>query len=235
MKAILLAAGVGRRISRNIVTPKSLLKVGDSTILGNTVRMLLRNNIEVAVVVGYMKNQLQSELDGLPITFYYNPFYYITNSCSSLWFAKEFIDTESDIILANADVFWEQPVLDTLLEDKRDIVMLADSSRTRVGDYFFRVKDGIIVGNGINIPVEERSCEYAGIAKIKKNHVPFFKEKVNDFVDGQKHSSWWENVLYESKDIHPVHVRDISQHFWAEVDYIEDYKRILNYLGSHEK
>ena len=233
MKAILLAAGVGRRISRSISTPKSLLKVGDSTILGNTVKMLLKNNIEVAVVVGYMKNQLQSELEGLPITFYYNPFYYITNSCSSLWFAKDFIDSESDIILANADVFWEQSVLDTLLADERDIVMLADTSRTEIGDYFFQTKDGIVVRNGINIPVEDRTCEYAGIAKIKKTHIPYFKKKLDDFVEGLKYNSWWENILYENKDVHPIHIRDISQHFWSEVDFIEDYTRIQNYLNTN--
>jgi len=231
MKAILMAAGVGRRISRDIITPKSLLKVGEDTILGNAVKMLLRNNIDVAVVVGYMKNRLQDELAGLPITFYHNPFYYITNSCSSLWFAKDFIDDSSDIILANADVFWEQPVLDTLLSDDREIVMLADESRTKMGDYFLQVKNGILVAHGISIPEEQRTCEYAGIAKIKKSHVPFFKKKIDDFVEGLKYNSWWENILYDNKDTHPVYIKDISQHFWSEVDYIEDYKRILEYVN----
>lgn len=29
----------------------------------------------------------------------------------------------------------------------------------------------------------------------------------------------------------PVYVEDVSGHFWAEVDYIEDYERILEHRG----
>ena len=45
----------------------------------------------------------------------------------------------------------------------------------------------------------------------------------------QQHSVWWENVLYEMTRERDVYVQDVGGRFWAEVDYIEDYERILEH------
>ena len=50
-------------------------------------------------------------------------------------------------------------------------------------------------------------------------------------ISVQKHSVWWENILYELSKKQNIYVEDIGQRFWAEVDYIEDYERILKYRG----
>lgn len=39
------------------------------------------------------------------------------------------------------------------------------------------------------------------------------------------------NVVYSMTGQQPVYVEDVSGHFWAEVDYIEDYERILEHRG----
>lgn len=90
MKAILMAAGKGSRISRHIgENPKCTLDIGGIPLIRNTVEMLLANDIEVNMVVGYEKEIIYDVLDGLPVKYYYNPFYDVTNSIASLWFAKE--------------------------------------------------------------------------------------------------------------------------------------------------
>ena len=56
MKAIILAGGVGSRISREVNKPKSLLDIGDGMpLLCYTVEMLQRKGIEVSIVLGYKK------------------------------------------------------------------------------------------------------------------------------------------------------------------------------------
>ncbi len=160
MKAILLAAGVGSRLSRKIDRPKSLLEVGDTTIIRHTAEMLLKEGIEIAVVAGYKKDLLYENLKGLDVKFYYNPFFKVTNSMASLWFARDFFDDKNDMILGNADVFWEKNLLDKLTADPRDAVMLSDVSRVKVGDYFFKTVDDRIVLYGKDIPPEERTSEY---------------------------------------------------------------------------
>ena len=58
MRAIIMAAGIGSRISNNVQKPKSTLAVSNSTIIGHTVELLDKNGVEVAVVVGYKKNYI---------------------------------------------------------------------------------------------------------------------------------------------------------------------------------
>ena len=40
---------------------------------------------------------------------------------------------------------------------------------------------------------------------------------------------WWEDVLYSFVGERPIYVEDVAGRFWAEVDFIEDYERILEF------
>ena len=53
MRAVIMAAGMGRRMNNSIEMPKSILPVGETTIIRHTVKMLTDNGISTAVVVGY--------------------------------------------------------------------------------------------------------------------------------------------------------------------------------------
>ena len=232
MKAILLAAGVGSRLSRAVSKPKSVLDVNGEPLIRHTVRMLQRNNIEVAVVVGFMKEKVFEALEGLNVEFYYNPFYKVTNSMGSLWLARDFINPDEDLILGNADVFWDQDVLDLLLADERNAVMLSDESRVDVGDYFFKTENGRILQYGKELTREERDCEYVGIAKLKANFVSCFTDRIEKSVEDELYNMWWENVLYNYSRQYPVYALDVGSCFWGEIDYIEDYQRILDHVNS---
>ena len=227
-----MAAGVGSRISRNIHGPKCTLYVGGEPLIHKTVSMLIRNNIKVAVVLGYENTFIKDALKDLPVEYYYNPFYRVTNSIASLWFARDFMD--EDLILANADVFWEQDILTELLKEKHPITMLADKSRVNKGDYFFNVELDYLVDYGKELTREQRTSEYVGIAKItsENNQLSLFKKHLEEMIDLGQYDLWWENVLYEYLKSMPVYVKDVSDYFWAEIDYISDYKRIKEYIQS---
>lgn len=237
MKAILMAAGVGSRISKTIQKPKSTLPIGDTTIIGHTVKMLTDAGIEVAVVVGYRKKDIFRALEGLPVTYFFSPFYKVTNSMASLWFARSFLKEGQDVILANADVFWEQQILDELLADDHRIVMLGDRSRADQGDYFFQVSsENLLNEYGKNLPEDARDCEYVGIAKLKADFIGTFKDLLEEAVEQEVYELWWENVLYDNAIQYPVYVHDVEGKFWSEVDVIEDYERIKEYvMKSKEK
>lgn len=234
MKAILMAAGVGSRISRAVSKPKSTLDVGGAPLIARTVDMLISHGVDVAVVVGFRNAEVREALEGRDVRFFFNPFYRVTNSMASLWFAREFLDGD-DIILANADVFWGDGMYSDLESDTNDVVMLGDESRVDVGDYFFRVEDGLIKGYGKELARDDRTAEYVGIARISRHLVPEFRHRLEDLVAAERYDLWWENVLYEHIDETPVHVRDMSDFFWAEIDYIDDYQRILDYIRTGDR
>lgn len=228
MKAILMAAGYGGRISQFTKEPKSLLKINDKSIIRHTVEMLLKNNISVTIIVGFKYKLIEEELKDLPVKYYHNPFFRVTNSIGSLWLAREELDTSEDIIFGNADVYWDQDILDSLLSDSNETVMLGDKTRALIGDYFFGCKNGKIEKYGKELLPEERSCEYVGLARIKNSFLPTFKKQLLYLIDNGEYNLWWENVLYTMTDKYPVYVQDVDGKFWAEVDYIEDYERIKN-------
>lgn len=237
MKAILLAAGRGTRISRMIEEiPKSTLPIAGKPLIRLTTELLLSEGIEVIVCVGYKDTLVKKALKGLPVKFYYNPFYDVTNSIASLWMAKSEIN--DDLIIANADVYFSREILQKLKADKRDVVMAIDKSRTSVGDYFFSTTlNGSIAKYGKELPLEERTCEYVGFAKIDKSFLPKFNDRMASLINSQKHNFWWENVLYSftDKKERDIYTLDVGGLFWSEIDYFDDYERILNYLAKNKE
>ena len=121
-----MAAGMGTRIATKTNEPKCLLDIGNGPLIRHTVELLLNNHMEVCICLGFKGYLIREALRDYPITFYENPFYRVTNSIASLWFSREQLDETQDLLLANADVFWQQDILDLLLADQRGIVLLAD-------------------------------------------------------------------------------------------------------------
>lgn len=237
MKAILLAAGKGTRISRMIEpVPKSTLPIKGEPLIRYTVKMLERFGIPAVVCVGYQKECIFEALKGFDVTYYNNPFYDVTNSIASLWIARAELD--DDVIVMNADVYISDEILQMVLDDAHDNVMAMDTTRTAMGDYFFKTMDsGCIKKYGKDLPLQERSGEYVGIAKITKAFLPAFIGKMDQMIDHQKHSGWWENIMYAftDNDEHPIHTLDVEGRFWSEIDFFDDYERILNHLDQEDK
>jgi L-glutamine-phosphate cytidylyltransferase len=236
MKAIFMAAGVGSRLSSKTNRPKSTLEIGDDTIIGHTVQMMQNHGIESNFIVGFEKEVIKETLAAFsPLTYFENPFYRVTNSIGSLWIARAaLVDAAKageDLILANADVYWDEDILSALLSYDSPVVMLGDRTRCADGDYFFHLEDGKITSYGKGLALEERSCEYVGIAKVRADFLPVFIENLDHLIWQENYDMWWEDVLYRSCETHPVDVVDVEGAFWAEVDYLDDYRRILTHLG----
>jgi len=237
MKAILLAAGKGTRISRMVQDiPKSALPVNGVPMIRQTVDLLQKRGFEIIVCVGYQQDVVREALKGYDVTYYCNPFYDVTNSIASLWFARE--ELMEDCLIMNADVFFSDAILQMVMADEHQAVMLVDKSRRVNGDYFFATTDnGCIKKYGKDLPLQYRSCEYVGISKISEGFMPVFKARLEKLINESKHDKWWEDVVYSftDKDEYQIHTKDVEGLFWSEIDYFDDYERILNYLARQKE
>ncbi|MCL2035491.1 MAG: phosphocholine cytidylyltransferase family protein [Oscillospiraceae bacterium] len=230
-KAILMAAGQGVRISRSVENNcKCTLNIGGVSLIRHTVQMLLDKDIEVHLVIGFNRHLIKQSLKGLNVIYHENMFFSITNSLASLWFARTELSGDA-VILGNADVFWEENLLSVLMNETRDCVMLCDSSRVEQGDYLFKVVDGRVVSYGKGMDCRHANCEYVGLALIQGDMVSKCRVRLQQMIEHQRHGEWWEQVLYSMTAERPIWAKDIAGHFWAEIDYIEDYNRILEYRG----
>ena len=231
MKALLMAAGKGTRISRYIEgKPKCTVDIGDTSLIEYTINELLKHDVdEIAVVLGYHSEEIKAILEKYDIKYYYNYFYNVTNSIASAWFAKEFFD--DDVILMNADVYLEEKLIEKVFEEQKSPVLFSDSSRKEQADYKFYYEDGQLIKFGKELEGTDISGEYVGVAKVNKTFLTYFLERLQSLIEQEKYNMWWEDVLYSYVGEKNIYIEDIAGMFWDEVDYIDEYERILQQRG----
>jgi choline kinase len=233
VRVLILAAGKGTRISRYLSgNPKSTVEIGGTTLIEYTVSMFLKKGVDtIGIAVGYRQEYIRETLKDYPVQYFYNPFFDATNSIASAWFAKDFLCANDDVLIMNGDVFMEESLFDEVINAKKSPVMFADETRKEEADYKFYYEQNILMKYGKELTGNDITGEYVGIAKMGKDYMPAFCEKLDEMIASQQHGVWWENVLYQSIPTTKVYVQETRGKFWAEVDYIEDYERILKFRG----
>lgn len=234
MKVLIMAAGVGSRISRHLQgQPKCCVDIDGKPLIKHTFELLKKKGItDIAIVTGYQERYIHQALEGFSYTRYFNPFFRVANSISSVWFARDFLVPDDDILIMNGDVFMEEEILNILLEDKRSPLMLSDSTRIEDADYRFNWDSDLLKKYGKQLTNEETTGEYVGIGRLSKEDLTVFRQKVIDTVSLEDYNCWWEDVIYRTVDDGKnVYIKDVAGVFWAEVDYIEDYERIKEFVN----
>lgn len=228
MKVLIMAAGVGSRISRHLQNqPKCCVDIQGKPLIKTTFELLNRKGLtNIAVVTGYQEKYIHQALEGFQYSRYFNPFYRVANSISSAWFARDFLAGD-DILIMNGDVFMDESILDIVLNEPHSPVLLSDSSRIEDADYRFQWQGNLLKKYGKQLSNEETTGEYVGIGKLNQLNLMAFRQQMIDAVSTEDYQCWWEDIIYRSIETgQEVYVRDVAGHFWAEVDYIEDYERI---------
>lgn len=235
MKVLIMAAGKGTRISRHIHgKPKCCIEFEGEAIIHRTVRILTEMKVgEIGIVTGYQTGEVQRAIGDYQVAHFYNPFFDVTNSIASMWFARDFFSTSEDVMIMNGDLFIEKELIEAILKEKRQPIFLADSSRTFEADYRFTWDGDVLKRYGKGIPDDEASGEYVGIGKIDNRFILKFINRMDEMINAQQSGKWWEDVLYSFIGTGTeIYVKDINGIFWAEVDYIEDFKRVEKYLSE---
>jgi len=233
MRALILAAGRGTRISRYLSgRPKCIIDIGGEYLIRYTVNQLKSKGIkDIGIVVGYQHDEVEKILKGEDIKYFYNPFFDVTNSIASAWFAKEFIKNDEDIIIMNADVFLEPDLMEAIIAETQSPVLFADETRKEEADYKFYYENNILIKYGKELQGNDITGEYIGVAKIGKEFIDIFYKQLIHLIDTQQYGLWWENTIYSLSSKYEILVKDIQRKFWVEVDYIEDYEKILKFRG----
>ena len=236
MKILIMAAGRGTRISRQIHgKPKCCVEFQGEPLIQKTLGLLKELQLgEIGIVTGYQSGEVLKNISNFQLAKFYNPFFDVTNSIASLWFAKDFLSTAEDLIIINGDLFIERELMNFALEKNNPpVLMLADSTRIEDADYRFQWEDNILQKYGKKLSNEETTGEYVGIGRISKKFMPKFITRMHEMINSQQSGNWWEDIVYSLVGSGvDINITDTKGIFWAEVDYMEDFERIEQYLKS---
>ncbi len=118
MRAVILAAGAGRRLAgMGWKKPKCLLPCPQGTLLDNTLQCATSHGIsEVAIVAGYEHQQLMPVLceHSVTVRMVMNEDFATTNTIHSLWLARQYLG--DGCLIFNGDVWFEHDVVQRLLD-----------------------------------------------------------------------------------------------------------------------
>ncbi len=224
MKVILLAAGLGTRLKPlTDISPKSLLQISDGkTVIERTIELINHNcTCEIVVVVGYKKERIAEVLSKYHnCTIVSNPFYRVTNSIASLWFAREHLDDE--VVIFNSDVIISEMLLQFIIESKHQAAVFYDSSITTQADYKVAQQYGKVVV--MSNELREYSGEYVGITKLNKTAAAQLRAKIENMLNNELYNEWYETALVDMifEDQFQLEAVDVSEFEWTEIDNVND-------------
>lgn len=137
MKAIILAAGIGKRLwPLTAECPKCLLQFGGTTLLDRMFTALERADVrEVVMVVGYLRHKIVDAVarsgTRLSVRYVENPRYQ-KGSLLSLWRARAELD--QDLLILDADVLCPPALLSRLVYSDHENAVLLDPRAVPSGE-----------------------------------------------------------------------------------------------------
>ncbi|MDD3463950.1 MAG: phosphocholine cytidylyltransferase family protein [Candidatus Cloacimonetes bacterium] len=247
MQAIILAAGVGKRLQplTNDI-PKALIEVNGKSLLVNALDHLSGRDInEIVIVVGDKKEKIIDALGqsfkGMRITYVDNPIFDRTNNVYSLWLTREYIS--QDTILLECDLYYQRELIDTIMAGTAECNILASPydkstmSGTIIAPGYKGRAQAMIIKRDQK-PELDYSCmmKTVNIYKFRKEFIlnKFFPA-IDLYVRTQGDQSYYELVLgsliyFGNDDIRLIQVDSTR---WCEIDDLDDLNRACNIAINH--
>lgn len=235
MRAIILAAGVGRRLAPVHTGPKALLEFAGESLLARHLRHLAGAGVgPVTVCVGHERERVETHLAHVPhagqVTTVYNPDYR-RGSVLSLWSVREHLAGEEPVLLMDADVLYGPALLRRLVQSTRANCFLLDRD-FQPGEE--PVKLCIAGGRLIEFRKQlapDLACDYCGESVGFFRFEPAMAARLAARTELYREGGWFEapyeeairDLLLESPE--GFGFEDVTGMPWIEIDFPEDVVR----------
>jgi histidinol-phosphate/aromatic aminotransferase/cobyric acid decarboxylase-like protein/choline kinase len=231
LKAIILAAGVGDRLRPfTDKNPKCLAEVAGVTILKNALTQLAATGTkEVAIVVGHHKETIIETIGtkflGLAIDYVVSDDYATTNNIYSLWLAREHLT--QDVLLLEADVFFERAVLDRLLSEGSGNLAVVSRHQSWMSGTVVSVDDRGYIGALFDAQHQDDVFDYTKVYKTaniylfrKEFLLRYFVPQLEAYIIADDVNEYYESILVAlahrgKNNLRAVICDDLN---WYEID-----------------
>ena len=229
MKAIILAAGAGRRLDKvRGDDPKCLIEIGGVSLIERQIRALRSIGInEIAAVVGFGAEHVREHC-GPELTYVENERHAETNSLYSLWLARHLLS--DGFVVLNADVlFHTQLLADLVSAPQEDALLISYEPAAPLGDEEMKVKvrQGRVVEISKQMNPAEADGENVGIVKFGAAGAALLTEQMDLLVAEGNLKAWAPRAFQEFAGRRPMHAISTRNLPWIEIDFPEDYSRAV--------
>lgn len=248
MQAIILAAGMGRRLkglTKN--NTKCMVKVNGVTLIERMLHQIERRHLSrIVIVVGYKGRELMDFIRTLdiqtPIVYVNNPVYSTTNNIYSLSLAKEFL-RQDDTLLFESDLIFDDSVIDWLLDDPRDTLALVDKYESWMDGTCMKLGED----DSIEAFLSNKNFKYSDVASYYKTvNIYKFSKDFSDscyipFLDAYTtvlgNCSYYEQVLkvITMLDDSRMKAKRLDGQPWYEIDDVQDLDIASSLFASTEE
>jgi choline kinase len=237
-KAVVLAAGIGSRMSRGENDqPKILLKIGNVRIIDRVLRGLAAERVtNVKIVVGYRAELIMDyvsrkyQMPNFEIEYVYNPWYASSNTACSLWLASSNLGLD-DVILINGDIILVDEAVERLLSLPNSCLL---GIRHECGEEEVKIleDDQLVVEIGKNIDPAKAWGEYIGLGKFAPREGNLLREALGIANYSERSSLFYEDVLNRILNRTSIIVVDGSDLPIREIDTPVDLERWIQEFGG---
>lgn len=236
MKAIILAAGVGRRLWPLTATcPKCLLRFGRQTLFERMLMALEHAGVrEVVIVVGWLRHMVMDAVDRsetkLTMRYIVNPRYQ-KGSLLSLWRARE--ELNEDLLILDADVLCPPTLLSRLVYSAHDNACLLDPRAVPSGEeMMLAARWGRVWHIGRQVPgVWETIGESVGFYKLTEEAGRQLRQNVElCFRQGKIHADYEHALLPVLREC-VVGYERVDDVPWIEIDTPADVEQAEHEIG----
>ncbi len=240
MKAILLAAGVGKRFGRETeALPKCLISLGErrGNLMSRYFESFRKLGLKkIVIVCGHKIEKIKEECkrsgQGLDIKLIYNK-QYKKGSILSLHSASK--ELNENCLVMDADVYFPSEALKKLVRSKKKDAFLADTRVKSTGEeQMLMTRNGrlVLISKKID-PKLKIIGESIGFLKLSKKSAFYLKNILKEFVKKGR-------VNIEHEETYPVLMQKVrigfenmNGFFWSEIDFKEDLEKILKYTSKN--
>ena len=248
MRAIILAAGVGRRLYGDDGTqpPKSLLRFAGTSLLRRHIEILRDLGIDgVSLVVGYRKDEVLAEAEAAGRDGFVRGLFnrrFREGSVVSMWTAREALASGESILFMDADVLYHRALLERLIASPHGNCFLLDREVGEGEDPVrLCIRGGYPVDFGKRVEGDfDLVGEWPGFMRLAPPVAKRLAEMTDSYVAGGRAAAAYEDAIRDVLRGEPPGTfghEDITGMPWIEIDFPEDLARakkiILPRLEGH--
>ena len=235
MQAIILAAGMGRRLGEYTKdNTKCMVPVNGVRLIDRLLRQLAKQNLNrIIIVVGYKGRELREYIEAnhtvQRIEFVENPIYDKTNNIYSLALVKDRLQ-EDDTMLFESDLIFSDRIIPMIVDNPHPNLALVAKYETWMDGTMVRLDDDLNIVNFISKDAFDYNevDSYYKTVNIYKLSRQFSQQKYVPFLDAYTkavgNNEYYENVLriISLLNNHDMKALPIGNEKWYEIDDKQD-------------